>query len=229
MTPIYGITEGGVKKTGRDARVLPRTVIYDPSFTLALSPRISVVSGMNAIAHCVEGLYARDGNPVIAIMAQESIRLLARSLPAIVANPGSRDARYGALCGAWLAGAVLGAAGMALHHKLCHILGGSFNLPHAETHTAVLPQVVAYNAGAAPEAMARIAGAFTQGTAASALFDLAHSLGAEMALKRLGLGEGDLDRIAAVAVENPYYNPRPVTREGIRALLQRAFDGERPR
>ena len=139
MTPIYGLTEGGAKKTGRDAKVLPRTVIYDPLLTLGLPAKISGPSGMNAIAHCVEALYAENANPVISLMAEEGIRTLARSLPRIAADLGDLDARGDALYGAWLAGISLGAVGMALHHKLCHTLGGSFNLPHAETHTIVLP------------------------------------------------------------------------------------------
>ncbi|WP_333903970.1 maleylacetate reductase, partial [Achromobacter insolitus] len=132
MTPIYGITEAGLKKTGKDDRVLPRCVVYDPELSLSLPVTLSVTSGINAIAHAAEGLYARDGNPIMDLMAQEGIRALARALPAIQAEAdGARllQARSDALYGAWLCGAVLGSVGMALHHKLCHTLGGSFNLP----------------------------------------------------------------------------------------------------
>ncbi|HVC10230.1 MAG TPA: maleylacetate reductase, partial [Burkholderiales bacterium] len=145
MTPIYGLTEGGMKKTGRDVRVLPRTVLYDPALTLTLPPALSAASGMNAIAHCVEALYAHDGNPVISLMAEEGIRALGAALPAVVKAPADLEARGDALYGAWLAGISLGSAGMALHHKLCHVLGGSFNLPHAETHSIVLPHAARYN------------------------------------------------------------------------------------
>ncbi|MDQ3261474.1 MAG: maleylacetate reductase, partial [Pseudomonadota bacterium] len=146
MTPILGMTEDGLKKTLRDERVLPKTVIYDPELTLTLPAKLSATSGMNAIAHSVEALYAQDANPIISLMAEESIRVLANALPKIMRNTKDITARSEAQYGAWLAGASLGAVGMALHHKLCHTLGGSFNLPHAETHTIVLPHAVAYNA-----------------------------------------------------------------------------------
>ena len=228
MTPIYGLTEGGAKKTGRDAKVLPRTVIYDPLLTLGLPAKISGPSGMNAIAHCVEALYAENANPATSLMAEEGIRALAHSLPRIAADLGDLDARGDALYGAWLAGISLGAVGMALHHKLCHTLGGSFNLPHAETHTIVLPHAAAYNSEAAPEAMQRIARALGGKEAAAGLYDLAAALGAPLALEEIGLQEQDLDHAAEIATRNPYYNPRPVSRDGIRRLLEDAFHGRRP-
>ncbi|MBA4096233.1 MAG: maleylacetate reductase [Rhodospirillum sp.] len=228
MTPIYGLTEGGAKKTGRDAKVLPRTVIYDPLLTLGLPAKISGPSGMNAIAHCVEALYAENANPVLSLMAEEGIRTLARSLPRIAADLGDLDARGDALYGAWLAGISLGAVGMALHHKLCHTLGGSFNLPHAETHTIVLPHAAAYNSEAAPEAMRRIAHALGGKEAATGLYDLAAAIGAPLALKEIGFQKQDLDQAAEIATRNPYYNPRPVSRDGIRRLLDDAFHGRRP-
>jgi alcohol dehydrogenase class IV len=228
MTPIWGLTEGGQKKTGRDIRVLPRTVIYDPMLTLTMPPALSGTSGMNAISHCVEALYAEDANPIISLMAEEGIRALGRSLKTVVREPDNLEARSDALYGAWLAGMSLGAVGMALHHKLCHTLGGTFNLPHAETHTAVLPHVVAYNAPEAPEAMRKVAQAIGASDAASGLYDLAVAIGAKMALKDFGLRESDLDRAADLAVQNPYYNPRPITRAGIRKILDDAYFGRRP-
>jgi alcohol dehydrogenase class IV len=228
MTPIYGITEAGLKKTGRDAKVLPRTVIYDPELTLTLPVGLSVTSGINAIAHAAEGLYSVEGNPVMDLMAEEGIRALGRALPGIRANPGDMDARGDALYGAWLCGIVLGNVGMALHHKLCHTLGGTFNLPHAETHTIVLPHALAYNAKASPEAMRRIARALEGRSAAQAVFDLARDNGAPVALRDLGVKPGDLDRACDIALQNQYPNPRPLERAGIRQLLQDAFDGQRP-
>ena len=228
MTPIWGLTDGGVKKTGRDPRVLPRLVIYDPTLTLTLPPAVAGPSGMNAIAHCVEALYAENGNPVISLMAEEGIRALAASLPAVVARRDDLAARSTALYGAWLAGASLGAVGMALHHKLCHTLGGSFNLPHAETHAVMLPYVVSYNRAAAPAAMTRVARALGAADPAAGLFDLARQVGAPAGLREIGLREEDLDRAATLATANPYFNPRPVTREGVRALLKDDWQGRRP-
>jgi len=228
VTPIWGLTEDGIKTTGRDNRVLPRTVIYDPDLTLSLPPALSVASGLNAIAHCVEALYAFDGNPIISLMAEEGIRVLARSLPIIKSTPDDAAARSDALYGSWLAGTVLGAASIALHHKLCHTLGGTFDMPHAQTHTAVLPHAIAYNAPAAPEAMERARRALGGADPATAIFTLAKGLGAEMALANLGLPFEGIARAAELATRNPYPNPRPITVEGIKHLLQRAYAGLPP-
>jgi alcohol dehydrogenase class IV len=228
MTTILGITEGGQKNTLKDRRVLPKTVIYDPKLTVSLPARLSATSGMNAIAHSVEALYAENANPITSLMAEEGIAALGRSLPIVVKEPANLEARSDALYGAWLCGIALGAVGMALHHKLCHVLGGSFDLPHAETHTIVIAHAAAYNRDAAPEAMARVARALGVDDAPGGLYDLAARIGAPMKLADIGLKESDLDRAADIAVKNPYYNPRPVTREGIRALLDNAFFGRRP-
>lgn len=228
MTPIYGITEAGLKKTGRDAKVLPRTVIYDPELTLTLPVGLSVTSGLNAIAHAAEGLYSVEANPVMDLMAEEGIRALGRALPGIRANAQDREARSDALYGAWLCGIVLGNVGMALHHKLCHTLGGSFDLPHAETHTVVLPHALAYNAQAAPEAMRRIARALEARSAPQAVYDLAKNNGAPVALRDIGLQAQDLDRACDLALQNQYPNPRPLERAALRQLLQDAYEGKRP-
>lgn len=234
MTPIHGLTEAGRKRTGKDPRVLPRTVIYDPELSLALPVGISVTSGINAIAHAAEGLYARDGNPVAALMAAEGIAALSRALPRIRERADDIDARGDALYGAWLCGSVLGQVGMALHHKLCHTLGGSFNLPHAEVHTIVLPHALAFNAAAAPAAMERIASALGLRKGASAplgVWQLARDNGAPLALRDIGMAEADLDRAADIAIADPYWNPRPIVaaeRGAIRALLQRAWEGAPP-
>jgi maleylacetate reductase len=228
MTPIYGITEGGVKKTGRDVRVLPKAVIYDPTLTLSLPPALSAASSMNAIAHAVEALYSHEGNPIISLMAEEGIRALALALPAIMKSPSDIGARSDALYGAWLCGVVLGSAGMALHHKLCHVLGGSFNLPHAETHSIVLPHAVRYNHDAAPEAMARIRRAIQAEDAAAGIYDLEKRLGLPMRLADVGMKEGDLERAARIATEAPYPNPRKVDYAAVLQLLRSAYLGHRP-
>jgi len=228
MTPIYGITEAGVKRTGRDRRVLPRTVIYDPQLTLSLPPQASGASGINAIAHSVEALYAPDANPITSLMAVESIRTLGRALPVVVREPGNLEARSDALYGAWLAGIVLGSTAMGLHHKLCHTLGGTFNLPHAEVHTVVLPHAIAYNRDYAPDAIGLAAAALGTSNAAQGAYDLAVTIGATTSLKALGMPEAGLERAADLAVQNRYPNPRPLEREGIRELLHNAYHGNRP-
>jgi len=228
VTPIWGYTENGIKHVARDAHTQPRTVIYDPLLTLNLPPGVSGPSGVNAIAHCVEALYSETANPLVSQMAEEGIRALGRSLPIVVREPGNVDARSDALFGAWLGGCVLAAVGMALHHKLCHVLGGAFNLPHAETHTVVLPHATAYNSAAAPEAMNRIARALGTSDAAQGLFDLNVAIGARVSLKDLGMPESGIDHAVSLAIRAPYYNPAPVTADGIRRLLTNAWQGHRP-
>lgn len=222
MTNILGETVGGAKTTKRDAKIQPETVIYDPELLGTLPDRFAATSGMNAIAHAVEGLYAVDGNPMVSLMAEEGIRALAAALPR--GKLGHDEALYGA----WLCGTVLGSAAMALHHKLCHVLGGTFNLPHAETHTVILPHATAYNALGSPEAMKRVKRALTSQSAAGGLYDLAQKLGAPLSLKELGMAESDLDHASEIAAANPYSNPTPIERGAIRRLLDDAYHGRRP-
>lgn len=228
MTPILGETRGGFKTTQRSAKVLPETVIYDVDLTLTLPPALSGTSGINAMAHAVEALYAQETSPIIGLVAEEGIRALSRALPRIVADPSDIEARSDALYGAWLCGGCLGAVGMALHHKLCHTLGGSFELPHAETHTVVLPHAAAFNAQAAAPAMARVARALGTGDAAMGLYDLAGQVGAKRALRDLGMPESGIDRAADLAMANPYGNPRPLERDAIRTLIASAWAGDPP-
>ncbi|MGH8687973.1 MAG: maleylacetate reductase [Burkholderiales bacterium] len=228
MTSAQGFVEGGVKRVQIDAKMLPRTVIYDPELTLGLPPAVSAASGMNAIAHCAEALYAKGTNPILQLMAQEGARALAAALPEIMKNPKDIDARSEALYGAWLAGTALGAGGMALHHKLCHTLGGTWNLPHAETHSIVLPHALRYNRDAAPEAMARLARALGATDAPTGVYALEQRLGLKMRLADLGFPEQDLERAARLATTAPYPNPAAVTYEGVLELLRRAQAGSRP-
>ncbi|MEQ9689116.1 MAG: maleylacetate reductase, partial [Bauldia litoralis] len=228
LTDILGQTEDGEKTTIRDARVLPEAVVYDVGLTLSLPVAVSVTSAMNAMAHAVEGLYAPNSNPILAMMAEKGIRALGVAIPGIVRAGADEAARGDALYGAWLCGTVLGGTSMALHHKLCHVLGGSFGLPHAETHSVILPHAAAYNAAAAPTAMEIIARALGADDAPTALFDLAKNAGAPTALRDIGMPEDGLDRAAEIATANPYPNPRPLERDAIRKLLDDAWHGRRP-
>jgi len=227
MTTIWGVSEGGAKKTGRDPKVLPRAVLYDPELTLGLPAAVSAASGMNAIAHCAEALYAHDGNAIISLMAEEGIHALASALPRIVAHPSDIEGRTAALYGSWLAGMTISTTSVALHHKLCHVLGG-FGLPHAETHSIVLPHAMRYNQDAAPEAMARIRKSLGGQEAAKGLYELERQLGLPMRLADIGMKEADLERAARIAVEAPYPNPRKVEYAPVLALLRDAYEGRRP-
>ena len=228
QTSLIGITRDGVKRVIRDPRVLPTTVIYDPVLLAEVPAAVAGPSGMNAMAHCVEALYAREPDPLVELMAEEGARALHRGLPAATRRPGDLEAAGEALYGAWLAGVVIGMAGVALHHATCHVLGGSFGLGHGEANSVILPQAVAYNRDAAPAAMARLVRALGVGDPAAALHDLAAGMGAPTSLKQLGFREADLDRAAALTVEHTRYNPRPLDLPSIRAMLQSAWEGRRP-
>lgn len=228
MTPILGQTDDGVKTTLRSPKVQPETVIYDVGLTMSLPRGMTGASGMNAIAHAVEAMYAEDSNPVISLMAEEGIRALGGALPRLMQALDDRAARSDALYGAWLCGTALGSTSMALHHKLCHVLGGAFNLPHAETHAIVLPYAVAYNASAAPQAMTRVAAALEAEDAVQGLFALAGALDVPRGLRDIGMPEAGIDRAADLAVKTPYANPRPIKRAAIRNLIARAWAGEPP-
>jgi maleylacetate reductase len=229
MTPVWGLTENGRKRTGRDERALPVSVLYDPELTLTLPVALSATSGMNALAHAVEALYAPDASPVVSLMAEESVRALASALPRVVDDSADLDARADAQYGAWLGGACLGATRMSLHHQLCHALGGTLDLPHAATHTVVLPHALAYNAPAAQEAMTALSRALG-GAAdpAQALWELAGRLGAPRSLRELGMRRQDIAPVAEQVAAGAYANPREVTRTGVERLLTAAWTGGRP-
>jgi maleylacetate reductase len=229
VTPILGETSSGEKTTQRTLRVLPETVIYDVDLTLTLPAGLSATSGVNAMAHAVEALYARDRNPVTSLMAEEAIRALSRGLPRIVQDPRDVEARSDAFYGAWLSGVSLATVGMALHHKLAHVLGGTFHLPHAETHAVLLPHTAAYSAPAAEEAMGRIAAALGAVDAPTGLSELNTRLGVPRALRDLGMPEEGIERAAELALKNAYWNPQPLVRQDLRDLIARAWAGEAPR
>jgi len=223
MTSVYGITDGGQKRTGRDARVAPRLVIYDPDLTMSLPAAVSAASGMNAIAHAVEAMYAAGVSPIATAAAADAISSLSGALPIIVMKPADADARALALRGAHLAGIALELATMGLHHKVCHVLGGTFGLPHAETHAVLLPHVVAFNAQAAPDALARVAAALGTPEAESGLRDLNARLRLPGSLTQLGFKASDIDRAAELVSAATYPNPRVVSAADVRAILTAAL------
>jgi len=228
VTPIYGLTGPEGKRTGRDPRVLPRTVIYDPALTTGLPAEVTGPSGMNALAHSVEALYAPGTNPLTSVLAEEGARVLARGLPRAVADPADLAARSDALLGAWLAGSAMAAAGVGIHHQLCHLLGGAYRLPHAELHAVVLPHAVHFVAPAARPQLARLTGAFGTEDVAGGIWDLGRELGTPASLAELGLAEGELDRAATQAVARVVQTPRRAGVSELRALLEAAWQGGRP-
>lgn len=229
MTPIWGLTRDGRKQTGRDAAVLPTTVIYDPRVTTTLPVEISAASGLNAMAHAVEALYAPDTSPIISLMAEEGVRAFMSALPTIIADGDDLSARSEALYGAWLCGACLGATSMSLHHKLCHVLGGSLDLPHAQTHAIVLPYALAYNESHAPDARAALQRAMhTTAEPSVAVWEMAQTLPIPHSLADLGVTEAQIPSVIEQALASPYTNPAPVTADGLHHLLHQALAATRP-
>jgi len=228
MTTIWGLTDGDHKLTGKDARVKPDVVVYDPELTLSLAPSIAGPSGMNALAHCVEALYGPGADPITSVLALEGIRTLAASLPTVCRDPDDIDARTVALFGAHLAGMSLATGGTALHHKTCHVLGGMFDLNHGDMNAVVLGHALAYNAPAIPDIMARLSAVLQIDDAAGAMFDLAVAIGAPTDLASIGMPEDGLDEAARRVVVDAAANVRPPEFAGIRSMLDDAFHGRRP-
>ena len=225
-TNVWGLTEDGRKKTGVDARVLPATVIYDAALSLSLPRELSVASGLNAMAHCIDSLWGPRADPINAALAAEGIRALADGLPAITDNPAGIDGREQALYGTYLSAVAFASAGSGLHHKICHVLGGRWNMPHAQTHATVLPYVLAFNASAAPEAESRIAAAFGSSTALEGLNALRTRLDAPQALKDYGFEAADIpEAVSLILPVVPANNPRTVTGENLTELLTAAHQG----
>jgi maleylacetate reductase len=232
MTPVWGMTEAQRKTTGNSRDVLPKVVVYDPELTFSLPGFVTGPSAMNAMAHCVEAFYASGANPITSLMAEEGIRALSRGVPVAVKHPEDLDGRTETLYGAYLAGAAFAVAGSGIHHKICHVLGGAYNLPHAEMHTVVLPHAVAFNEPAMPEVMDRVVRALGEKgerSAAAGLYDLAERIGAPTALKDIGMKEEDLDEAVSLVLEKaPTDNPRQVDEAGVRDILEDAYAGRRP-
>jgi len=230
VTPVWGMTEAGRKTTGTDPRVLPKTIVYDATLTQRLPVDLSVTSGLNALAHSVDALWAPAVDPVNAVLAGEAIRALRVGLSAVVHEPTGLEGREHTLYGAYLSAVAFASAGSGLHHKICHVLGGMFNLPHAPTHAVVLPHVLAFNAPNAPAAERRIAAAFDASNALDGLITLRDALDAPRALRDIGMSADGIAAAAdAIVAAAPAGNPTPVTTETISELLHAAWAGKEPR
>ncbi|MEM9438758.1 MAG: maleylacetate reductase, partial [Pseudomonadota bacterium] len=227
-TPILGQTENGLKTTLTDPKVTPDIVLYDPELIQSLPIRMTVTSALNAMAHAAEALYAPNRTDHTDALARRGFEAFANGLPDVLKEPRKLTARLETQRGAWACGRVLGLVGMALHHKLCHTLGGSFGLPHAETHAIILPHAIAYNARSAANELTPITDILGGENPGQALYDFANRMGAPLALKDLGLKEADLEKAASLAVQKPYPNPHPVTEADILALLRAAWAGNAP-
>ncbi|WP_265443152.1 maleylacetate reductase [Flexivirga meconopsidis] len=229
-TPVWGLTSGNEKQTGVDPRVLPASIVYDAALTTSLPVELSVASGLNAMAHCVDSMWAPHSDPLDIALSAEGARALTTGLPRVVAAPEGLEGRQDTLFGAYLAAVAFASAGSGLHHKICHVLGGRYDLPHAQTHAVVLPHVLALNAPNAPDADRRLSQAFGSDTALDGLEALQTQLDAPRALRDLGMRRADLpDAVAAILPVAPPSNPTPVTEDNVAGLLQRAWEGAPPR
>ncbi len=227
-TPILGQTENGIKTTLTDAKVLPDVILYDPELIASLPLGMTVNSSLNAMAHAVEALYAQDRNADSTALAVEGLDAFVNGLPGVINELNDLAAREATLRGAWACGTVLGQVGMALHHKLCHTVGGSFDLPHAETHAIILPHATHYNAAAVPQLLAPISDLLGEEEPGVALWSFAKRMSAPLALRDLGMKESQIEQAVEIALQRPYWNPREVTAEGLRHLLRNAWAGQPP-
>jgi maleylacetate reductase len=228
LTPFNAVTDRGQKVQRRDLAMVPAAIVYDPDLTLSLPMSVTGPSMMNAIAHAIEGMYAPETNPIVAMKADLAIRLAAGALPRVAANRADRPARCDLLMSAMLAGEVLAVTSMALHHKLCHVLGGGYDLPHADVNGVILPYAMGFNAPGAPVVAARVASALGVSDAAAGLYDLARTSSCPPSLAALGLPETALEAIARTAAGQTYANPVPLTVDALSAMLADAFVGRRP-
>lgn len=225
-TEVWGLTADGVKRTGTDPAVLPVAVVYDAALTVSMPVPLSVVSGLNAVAHVVDGQWAPNADPINRTLGLEALRALRTGLTAVVTDPTGVDGREQCQYGCYLAGVAFTSSGSGLHHKICHALGGTFGLPHAETHAVVIPHVLAFNAPSAPGAAARIAAGLGVTDAVAGLAAWCNDLGAPRSLRELGLADADLARAAELILPAvPASNPRAVDLAALTQLLHDAWSG----
>jgi maleylacetate reductase len=227
MTSLYGVKIGNEKRTSNDIAARPRAVIYDPALTGTLPAHETAATGMNCLAHCVEALYPAQPNPVARLLALEGIRSLATSLPGVVER-NDVASRARALYAGFIGGMLVSMVGIGLHHKICHVIGGHFDVPHGDSNSTVLPHVVAFNAPAMPDIAADIAAALGSRAAAEGIADLAQRIAAPRSLRALGVPATGLAAVAREVVARGTHNPRPITVDGIEALLAGAWEGKLP-
>jgi maleylacetate reductase len=227
MTALYGMKVGQEKRTWTDAAAKARTVIYDPNLTVSLPKHETATTGMNCLAHCVEALYPAQPNPIARLIALEGIRVLGASLPGVVER-NDAESRAGALYAGFIGGLLVSMVGIGLHHKICHVLGGHFDVAHGDSNSVILSQVVGFNAPAMPAIAADIGEALSGNDPGAAIFDLAERIGAPTSLRQLGVPRSGLHAVAEEVVARGTHSPRPITVEALAHLLDQAWHGQRP-
>lgn len=229
MTPIYGLTTGSDKKTARDIKALPKVVVYDPALVTTLPASVVGPSAMNALAHCAEALWAPQTDPISDAVALEGARRLQRHLRAAYAGPDA-GARGQVLIASCMAGLVVGTVGTSLHHGLCHLLGGLFDTPHADTHAIMLPYVIDYLRPAVPLAVERLSAAISAppGELADTIWSLARAVGTPHGLREIGVTEAQVNQAAEAALAKGLTSPRTLDRAGLHRVLDNAWRGMVP-
>jgi maleylacetate reductase len=194
MTSIYGVSSNGRKRTGLDENVRPRTVIYDSDLSRELPLAVTAASALNALAHCVDSIWAPGATPITTALAEQGARYLCEGLVAVLERPADREARDALLLGASLAGWAISVTGTALQHQLVHAIAGSLDLPQADTHAVLLPHVARIKAPGVPEAAARLAAALGSDDGLEAgIRSLTTRAGVATGLRQLGVHPHDLD------------------------------------
>jgi maleylacetate reductase len=216
LTPTVGITDLAEKRkfVQRNPVVLPKLAVYDVELTLDLSAELTASTALNALAHSVEAGYARNVNPLVPPVAEEGIRRILRSLPACIADGHDVEAREELLRGAYLGGFSIANATMALHHGLCHVLGGHTGIAHGVVNAIMLPHVMRFNAEFAPDALTPVVAAA-----------LVASLPLPQRLRDAGVAAEVLPLIVqeAAASATVTANPKPVSEADIIAILDSAW------
>jgi maleylacetate reductase len=226
VTWVFGLTVDGAKHPTYDRNVLPRTVIYDPALLLTLPDEVVITSGMNAVAHAVEALYSPQTNPLTHALAETAIRKMIGGLQAFFSGDEPRErAAAECLAGAWLSGEALSQVGMGIHHRVCHLLGGTYALAHSHAHTVMLPYSIALNYAHVP-ALPALSDLFPDRPFALGLAEFSIRHGAPRTLEAIGFSADDIAGAASLALRTPIANPRPIEVGDIESMIRHAYAGD---
>jgi maleylacetate reductase len=218
-TPFFGVRnpETRTKDAGFDARVAG--IVYEPDLTLEMPRQVTAGTALNALTHCAEALYVPDRTPESDEHALQGAALIARHLPAVLADGHDLDARKGLLEGSMHGGAAL-RVGMGLGHAMAQSLGGRYGVPHGAMNAICLPPALRFNADVAGDEIAALARAMDTDDAAAHAEELA-AIALDTRLRDYDIPRDDLGELSeATAVRGAAKaNPRPASPEEIESLF----------